>query len=437
MTEAPAPAWMRILSEYLTLKGVLTSDQLASVKSFHAKLDRRIGQLALLKGYLTLKQVLAILAVQSHEESLFGEAAVRGNLLTEAQVQEMLGLQKNPSDLFLQSLVFSDLLEESSLPGLREGLRRFLEERSRSPQPAAAAPDPPKPEESSGVGKDEVRAVLRRIKSIGTLPAVVQKVLALSEDPNCEVRELAQVVTADPNLTAQLLRVVNSAAFGGARKISNASEAIGRIGIKGLRNVALATAILDRFKGSDKEGMRKIWMHSVLTSQWAQAIAGARRERYSAEDAFIAGLVHDVGRTVLRQFFPDSAVRVDRKIHEGRAAEEAESDVFGQTHADAGAYLCELWSFPPSMTQAVAYHHAPTALLKAVPDLQPLTVLINGACRLADLPLHPDHTEENRRKLEGLDPEFRAFQRIDGSLADLFPQIYAKSRELGSWLAGA
>ena len=436
--DAPVPAWLKILSEFLLQRKVLTPDQLATVQSFHSTLDRRIGQLALLKGYLSLKQVFAILGVQAQDQLRFGEAAMKAQAMTEAQVQEVLGLQRNPSDLFLQSLVFADLVEASKLPSLMNDLRAFMTERSRGAPPAPPpppTPETPTPETAERPGKEEVRAVLRRIKSIGTLPTVVQRILALAEDPNCEVRALAKVVTADPNLTAQLLRVVNSAAYGATRKIANANEAISRIGVKGLRNVVLATAVLDRFKGSDKEGMRRIWMHSVITSQWAQAIATARKDRYSAEDAFIAGLVHDVGKTVLRQFFPDTALVIDQQVRDGRPLEEAERDFYGQTHEDTGGYICELWSFPPAMTQAVAYHHAPISTLKALPDLQPLAVLVSGACRLADLPMNPDDTEGNRKKVEGLDPGFRAFQRIDGSIADLFPQVYAKSRELSSWLA--
>jgi HD-like signal output (HDOD) protein len=426
------PAWLRILSEFLTQRGVVDAGQLSRVRSLHAKLDRRIGQLALLKGYLSLKQVFGVLGVQAEAKIRFGEAAVRTGAMTESQVQEVLSLQKSPSDLFLQTLVFGEIVEASQLPALMEDLRRFLGERNRAPlTPSVAAPPDG---DAERVGRDEVRTVLKRIKSIGTLPAVVQRLLALTDDPNCEIRAVSKAVAADPNLTVQLLRVVNSVALGGARKISNASDAVSRIGVKGLRNVALATAVLDRFQGSDKDGMRRIWTHSVLTSLWAQALAAARKERYPVEDAFIAGLIHDIGETVLRQFFPDPAARVDRQVKGGRAPAEAEQEAFGQTHEDAGAYLCELWSLPAATTQAVLFHHAAVPVLKAIPDLQPLTALLNGACRLADLPLSPEDGAGNCRTLDTLDPEFRAFHKIDGSLAGLFPPIHARSVEMSAWL---
>ncbi|HXX92203.1 MAG TPA: HDOD domain-containing protein, partial [Planctomycetota bacterium] len=323
------PAWQRILSEFLTQRGVVNAEQLLRVQSLHAKLDRRFGQLALLKGYLSLKQVFAVLGVQAEDRVRFGEAAVRTGAMTDSQVQDVLALQKNPSDLFLQTLVFAEIVPASQLPALMENLRRFLADRNRPSQPAApAAP------EADRTAPDEVRAVLRRIKSVGTLPAVVQRVLAMTDDPNCQTREVAKVVTADPNLTVQLLRIVNSAALGGARKISSATDAIHRIGIRGLRNVALASAVLDRFQGTDKNEMKRIWTHSVLTSLWAQALAQARKDRYPSEDAFIAGLIHDIGETVLRQFFPESAARADRRHQEGLARIEAEQEAFGQSHAD-------------------------------------------------------------------------------------------------------
>jgi putative nucleotidyltransferase with HDIG domain len=432
MDASALPAWQRILSDFLTAKGVVTAQKLSQLHGYYAKLDRRIGQLSLLKGYLGLKDVLAILGVQTEQDLKFGEAAVRTGKLTESQVKEILTLQKDPSALFLQSLVFTDAIDESRLPALVEELRKHLASRNQAAEARPAAPAEPPAEK---VGRDEVRGVLKRIKNLGTLPAVVQKVLAMTDDPECEVRKLARTVTADPSLTAQLLRVVNSAAFGASRRITNAVDAISRIGVKGMRNVALATALLDRFKGGDKEGTRRIWLHSVLTSQWAQALALSRGLRASAEDASIAGLVHDVGKTVLRQFFPELAPEVDRQARAGRSLEEVERECFGLSHEEAGAYLCELWAFPLPVTQAVAFHHASIPAFTSLPSLDPIASCVHGACRLADLGFDPDHADRNRQLLQSLDPEFQALHRPDPSLADQVPQILARARELASWLS--
>lgn len=430
MTPAPAlPAWQKILSDFLVQRGIIDAGRLAAVQAFHAGIDHRIGQLSLLKGYISLKQVFDVLGAQAQDNLRFGEAAVRTGAMTDPQVQEVLSLQKNPPDLFLQSLVFAEIVPPARLPVLMDDLRRYLGDKNR-PAPAPAAPTG----DGDRLAKEEVRNVLKRIKSIGALSAVIQKVLHMVEDPNCDLRELGKAVTADPNLTAQLLRVVNSAALGGTRKISAASEAIGRIGVKGLRNVALATAVLDRFQGSDKAEMRRIWMHSVRTSQWAQTLAVVRKDRFPAEDAFIAGLIHDLGETILRQFFPEAAQSVDRAVKDGRSMTDAEQEVFGQTHEDAGAFLCDLWSFPLPMIHAVAFHHAPVPTLKAVPGLQPVAACVNAACRIADLPLDPEDPAGNRLQFDSLDPEFRAYHRIDGSLADHVAAIDARSREMNAWL---
>jgi len=420
---------MRILSEFLLKRGVLDEGRLSKVQAFHQVLDHRFGQISLLKGYLSLPQVFAILGAQAQDHLRFGEAAVRTGAMTEPQVQEVLALQKNPPELFLQSLVFAEAVPPDRLPALVEDLRRFLGERNRPAQAAPAA------DAGDRVGKEEVRTVLKRIKSVGALSAVVQKVLHMVEDPDCDIRALAKAVTADPNLTAQLLRVVNSAALGGTRKIASASDAIGRIGIKGLRNVALATAVLDRFQGSDRKEMRRIWAHSVRTALWAQALASVREERFPTEDAFIAGLIHDIGETVLRQFFPDAARLVDRDVKAGRPSSEAEIDSFGQTHEDAGAFLCDHWSFPLAIVHSAAFHHAPVALLKSIPLLQPVASVVNAACRLADLPLNPDDAPAFRLALESLDQEFREHHRLDGSLAGQVAAIDARAREMNAWLS--
>jgi putative nucleotidyltransferase with HDIG domain len=431
--DGPAlPAWQRILSDFLTAKGVVTVQKLSQLHGYYAKLDRRIGQLSLLKGYLGLKDVLAILGVQTEQDLKFGEAAVRAGKMSEAQVKEILSLQKDPSSLFLQSLVFTDVIDESKLPALLEELRKHLASRN---QAAEARPAPPAGSPAEKVGRDDVRGVLKRIKSLGTLPVVVQKVLAMTDDPECEVRKLAQTVTADPSLTAQLLRVVNSAAFGASRRITNAVDAISRIGVKGLRNVALASALLDRFKGADQEGMRRIWLHSVHTSQWAQALARSRGLKASAEDAFIAGLVHDVGRTVLRQFFPELTPEIDRQANAGRPLVEVERECFGLSHEDAGAYLCELWSFPLPVTQAVGFHHASIPTFASLPSVDPVASCVHAACRIADLVFDPDQEDRNRQLLASLDPEFQSHHRLPADLAVQVPQILARARELASWLS--
>ncbi len=426
--ETTVPTWQRILSEFLAQKSILTPEQVGAQIGFFSGLDRRFGQLSQLRGYLTLSDVLSLLEAQTREEGAkLGELARRGGKMSESQVQDILGLQKNPSDLFLHSLVFAERMEAARLPGLMEDLRKHLAQRNQSAAPAAA--------EAPRLAWEEVRGVFRRIKSIGALPGVVQRIIALTENPNCDFKDLEKAVTADPSLTAQLLRIVNSAAFGAPRKITNVRDAIARIGTKGLRNVALATTLLDRFRGSDRDAMRRIWLHSVLTALWAQALAEARSARALAEDAFIAGLVHDVGKTILRQFFPECVAPLAARLQEGRPLGEAEREMFGQPHEDVGAFLCDHWNFPPAITQAVAYHHLPPAAFKAMPQVEALAGLVHGACGLADLPLKPDDPDGNRRRVESMDPGMQALHGFEPALADGFPRIHAKAREMASWLS--
>jgi HD-like signal output (HDOD) protein len=284
------------------------------------------------------------------------------------------------------------------------------------------------------LSKEEVRVVLKRIKTLGALPGVVQRILALTESPDAHLGDLEKAVTADPTMTVQLLRIVNSAAYGAARKISTVRDALARIGMKGVRNVALATVILDRFKGTDKTAMRSIWRHSVLTCQWAQTLAAATGDRLLGEDAFIAGLVHDVGKTALRQFFPECVAPLEARIKEGLSPSEAEREFFGQTHDDLGAYLCQLWEFPGPITQAVAFHHLPSATLRAMPDLAPLVLHVHAGCRLADLPFQKENDEANRKALEGLEPEFRNLHRIDAALARHVSEVFTRADEFNRWL---
>ncbi len=430
--ESSPPAWQRTLSDFLVERRVVTPEQLHSVTHLFSIMDRRIGQLAVLKRMLSLKDVHAVLALQSEQGLRFGETAIGAGKLQEPQVRRLLGLQKNPSDLFMECFVITRMIEDGRLAALMNDLGNFLAERQKRGL-AGARPEPPPESPVTGV-REEIRTALKRVKDLGAMPAVVQKILVLTDKPDVEVPELDKAVSADPAMAAQLLRFVNSAALGAVSKLSRVRDAIGRIGIKGLRNVALASVMVDRFKGQDRSAMRRLWMHSVLTAQWAQALAKATGRPAIAEDAFIAGLVHNVGETLLRQFFPDSVAKVDAAVQSGRRREEAEQEVYGQSHADLGAYLCESWSFPTPITQAVAWHHADPAALKALPDPGPVALLVNAAVVMADLPLVPGDAEGNRRALGGLAPELRSYHQLDDALLGLVGPVHTKAGELSGWV---
>jgi putative nucleotidyltransferase with HDIG domain len=406
--------WLRPFVNYLIDRRIVTRDDISRVLRFQSQIDKRIGQIATLKGYIAPRDVFYIVVSQVDFDVRFGDLAVQKGLMTSEQVQSVLKLQEDPFLLFYESLLLTRLVPE-------EDLRRFLKDflqsthiRMRSEEKEASAdaggPSPSATQMISARPADQVRSVLRRIKNLATLPDVVQRLLALLQDPDVRIERVAQVIRTDPAFTTQILRLVNSAFFGVRGRVTTIHQAIVTLGTNGVRQIALTISMMDKFRAMKSDEARRLWQHSVLTAQWSQALMKLKtRRRQDLEDVFVAGLMHDLGRFVLQQYFPEDIAIIREREKLGRARLDAERDVIGLTHPDVGAYLCYFWTFPEPLSQAVLYHHASTELLRTLPHLHPLTAIVNAACAIAHLHEGPDLMD----RLAALDRDFLAYHDLE------------------------
>ena len=222
LSQDDARQWLRQFVQYLNKAGILSRDDIGRLTRFHSAIDRRIGQLGVLKGYLTLRDVYQVLSEQNDENFLFGLAAIRAGFLSEAQVQELLQLQKNTFLLFIESLMLMGVLTAEKLNETVKGFRESLPVKHSSSAPAADAEQAPSPDSAKAIrlARDDVRSRLKRFRGLVTMPAVIQRVLEMTKDPDCEVARVAEVISSDPILSTQLLRMVNSAASGLHRRIT-------------------------------------------------------------------------------------------------------------------------------------------------------------------------------------------------------------------------
>lgn len=424
--------WLRPFIRFLSRRGILSREMVGKLTKFRSEIDTRIGQLASVKGYITARDVLYVVASQIDWDLPFGEAAVRMGVMSHEQVDEILLLQKDPFRLFVETLVLANVVPPDLLPKL---MKDFLESSqivllpNSAPEAAptgspAAAPSPL----GADLGKGNlVRARLRKVQEVATLPAMVQRVLGLVDQSEAEVKDVVGVLETDPVLCARVLRLANSAFFGTVGKIGSMSAAVVLMGFNGVRQVVLSTAILDSFKHLGDERAAEAWKHSVLTALWAKMLAQLRglAER---EGFFLAGLLHDIGKPVLAQHFPEETGKVESAVGRGAPALEAEMEVLGLTHTDVGACLCQHWSFPPPIVQAVQYHHASPQVLRSLQQrLLPFTSLVNAACRLARLP------EKIEKPFDeyGLGEDFLAVHQIQWSeLGSVHPRAQEEVADL-------
>lgn len=200
------------------------------------------------------------------------------------------------------------------------------------------------------------------IRTVGNLPAMPQvamRVLNFDENDSRNGAELARIVGADPGLSARLIKVSNSAYYGFARRLGTVREAVLVIGFRQVRQIVLGAALMDTWKrivpceGFDTD---VFWEHSLMVAMAAETaarIAGETRP----EEAFTAGVLHDMGLLAMLVGDRNRMVAAMRGARAGMPVIESERKVFGFGHAEAGEALAGHWNFPPSLVEAIGRHH--------------------------------------------------------------------------------
>ncbi|MGI4790005.1 MAG: HDOD domain-containing protein [Janthinobacterium lividum] len=225
---------------------------------------------------------------------------------------------------------------------------------------------------------ERLDALVRQVRDLPALPDTVIRVMHLTDDPKTGTSDVAKALASDQALAARVLKLANSAFYGSSRRISTVSDAVVILGMRMTRNLVMATGCQDMLE-QEVAGYAlapgALLRHSLACASAAQALA--KRTRYRGmEEAFVAGLLHDIGKVVMNAYLRDQFIQVLVCVACGeRTYSEAEQAVFGFDHAEAGAYLLERWNLPASLVTAVRYHHIP---LEAPTD-SPLPSLIHVA----------------------------------------------------------
>jgi len=207
------------------------------------------------------------------------------------------------------------------------------------------------------------RELKQFVSDLPTLPVVFQELFSRMQDPDTQVSELAEVIGKDQALTVKILKMVNSAFYGPASQVSTISRAVIIMGFQAVRSAALAVSVFDQFKGLESTAraftLEDFWRHSIGVSCVAKQFSMVLG-RAHPEDAFVAGLLHDVGKLVMLQHFPEDVDDLTRAADEQQLTWRACEDVlFPINHSRIGRALFRAWDFPVAVIEAVACHHAP------------------------------------------------------------------------------
>ncbi len=229
-----------------------------------------------------------------------------------------------------------------------------------------------------------VAAVLGRLSHLAMLPDVAVRVLALAGDPNVTMARMAEVISLAPELTGRILRIVNSAFYGFPGQIRSIERATILMGLESVKNVTIAASLTRAFLGrpvSATFSPRDLWTHSLAVAAASRFVA-LEMNRGLAEEAFLAGLMHDIGLTAALQFDRQKVAAVLAQMEADPAADilRVEEQVFGATHQDFGAALLQGWKLPAVFSQVTASHHCPFDLPVA---RRTLPMIVYVADRLA------------------------------------------------------
>lgn len=216
--------------------------------------------------------------------------------------------------------------------------------------------------EQAGVDISVLKMVISKIEDLPPLPLIVQKVLSLTQSENANTDELAKVISNDQALTAKLLRVVNSPFYHVSSVVNSIPHAVVLLGFRGIRDLALGLSTVEMFDESQKNQSlprQSFWEHSLSCALCCKAVADRVRYR-DPEEAFVGGLLHDIGRIVLSQFFSGSFTEAMREAHmRKRPLVDLEKDEIGIPHTLVGKLLLQKWNLPHPLADAVERHHNP------------------------------------------------------------------------------
>jgi len=254
------------------------------------------------------------------------------------------------------------------------------------------------------------RSIERRLEGLRDLPAVplvISQVLKALDNPNMRANTLAKLIERDQTLTSKVLKVANSAFYGFSRRISTIDLAIIIMGLNSIKEIVIGL-VVQRFLSKINKNLLDVnvfWQYSLFCGACSRVLA--RKMGYKlAGEAFVAGLMHDLGILILLQYFTKEFRQISILQEEEKfSLIEAEQIVLNCTHAEIGAWLAKKWNLPENLCQAIEHHHTPfykfndlEPVNEGISEIrQPLTAIVSMAEWMADEIGYKSWSNANRK----------------------------------------
>ena len=238
--------------------------------------------------------------------------------------------------------------------------------------------------------------IISKMQDIKSFPQFVMETMRKLNDPESNAADVARSLSRDEGLVLRILKLANSAAYGLSRNITNISEAIALLGYKSVSNIILAATVysaMDKGLSGYALDRGELWRHSLMVAYTSRQLAKLT-EKVSTEDAYVGGLLHDIGKVILNDYVRFGYGIIVKMVEEKHIPfTEAELQVLGFDHAMIGEIMIERWEMPKAYVAAVAYHHKPNDLPDDKKQYQPLldvVTLANTICLMLGIGLGAD-----------------------------------------------
>lgn len=207
----------------------------------------------------------------------------------------------------------------------------------------------------------DMTEIINGIDTLAPIPAVAVEIMNLAEDRDCAAAEIADLILHDPAITANLLKICNSAFFGLVRKVDSVHDAITMLGLNEVVHLVLLTSAAANLSAPSKGyglGEGELWRHAVISAHVARVLAGRNGDGCNQARIFTAALLKDIGKLILSRFVAFSLEKINILVHaQGFGFNEAEKEILGMSHEELGARVAQKWKFSEKMIYIIRHHH--------------------------------------------------------------------------------
>jgi putative nucleotidyltransferase with HDIG domain len=213
------------------------------------------------------------------------------------------------------------------------------------------------------LANESIKRIVSQIESLPSMPSVYTEIMEEVQSPDPSIKRVGEIISKDLAMTAKILQLVNSAFFGLMRQISSPQEAVILLGTETIKALVLSVKIFSQFdqKKFSRFSFDGLLNHGISVSLYASTITKEEKlDKNLINGAFMAGLLHDIGKLILATNFSEPYQEVlDEAQNAGQNLWDLENKKFGSSHAEIGAYLMGLWGLEYPVVEAIAFHHRP------------------------------------------------------------------------------